>query len=65
MTNREIAAQLFLSEKTIETHLRHIFDKLGVASRASVGRALEEVDSSEQVTHGQAGDRNGTDLQQT
>jgi DNA-binding CsgD family transcriptional regulator/tetratricopeptide (TPR) repeat protein len=41
-TNREIAAQLFLSEKTVETHLRHIFDKLGVASRASVARALEE-----------------------
>jgi DNA-binding NarL/FixJ family response regulator len=41
-TNREIAAELFLSEKTIETHLRHIFGKLGVSSRASVARAVEE-----------------------
>jgi ATP/maltotriose-dependent transcriptional regulator MalT len=40
-TNREIAAALFLSEKTVETHLRHIFGKLGVSSRASVARALE------------------------
>jgi DNA-binding CsgD family transcriptional regulator len=40
-TNRAIAAELFLSEKTVETHLRHIFGKLGVASRASVARALE------------------------
>jgi DNA-binding CsgD family transcriptional regulator len=40
-TNREIAAALFLSEKTVETHLRHIFGKLGVSSRASVARAVE------------------------
>jgi Bacterial regulatory proteins, luxR family len=30
-----------LGEKTVETHLRHIFGKLGVRSRASVARALE------------------------
>ena len=40
-TNREIAAELFLSEKTVETHLHHIFGKLGVSSRTSVARALE------------------------
>jgi ATP/maltotriose-dependent transcriptional regulator MalT len=44
-TNREIAAELFLSEKTVETHLRHIFGKLGVSTRASVARAVEEADA--------------------
>jgi DNA-binding NarL/FixJ family response regulator len=39
-TNREVAAELFLSQKTVETHLRHIFGKLGVSSRASVARVL-------------------------
>jgi DNA-binding NarL/FixJ family response regulator len=40
-TNREIAATLFLSDKTIESHLRNIFAKLGVASRVAVARAVE------------------------
>ena len=39
--NREIAALLFLGEKTIETHLRNIFVKLGVSSRVDVARAVE------------------------
>jgi DNA-binding CsgD family transcriptional regulator len=40
-TNREMAAELFLSEKTIESHLRHIFAKLSVSSRVEVARAVE------------------------
>jgi DNA-binding CsgD family transcriptional regulator len=39
-TNREIASQLFLSEKTIEGHLTSVFAKLGVASRAEVAEAV-------------------------
>jgi DNA-binding NarL/FixJ family response regulator len=31
--NPEIAAQLYLSEKTVKTHVNHIFTKLGVTSR--------------------------------
>ncbi|MGE5414168.1 MAG: LuxR C-terminal-related transcriptional regulator [Syntrophomonadaceae bacterium] len=35
VTNRSIAASLFLSEKTIDRHVSNIFDKLGVSSRAA------------------------------
>jgi DNA-binding NarL/FixJ family response regulator len=40
-TNREIAEHLFLSEKTIESHLRNVFIKLNVSSRADVARTLD------------------------
>jgi DNA-binding NarL/FixJ family response regulator len=35
-TNREVAAALFLSEKTIESHLARIYSKLGVHSRTAL-----------------------------
>ena len=36
MRNRDVAAALFLSEKTVESHLARIYDKLGVRSRAAL-----------------------------
>jgi RNA polymerase sigma factor (sigma-70 family) len=34
LSNAEIGAKLFISEKTVRNHLTRIFDKLGVHSRA-------------------------------
>lgn len=42
LTNQQIAAKLFLSIRTVETHLSHIFTKLGVTSRVGVVGAMNE-----------------------
>jgi DNA-binding CsgD family transcriptional regulator len=40
-TNREIAESLFVTQKTVETHLGHVYDKLDVRSRRKLPRSLE------------------------
>ena len=43
-TNPEVAGELFLSVKTIETHMRNIFRKLDVTSRLDVAPAIERAE---------------------
>jgi DNA-binding NarL/FixJ family response regulator len=44
-SNREVAAELVVSVKTIEFHLRNVFHKLGVASRRELPGRLAALDA--------------------
>ena len=43
-TNPQIAGELFLSQKTVETHVRNLFVKLDVGLRVEVARVVERAD---------------------
>ena len=40
LTNREIGQMLYLSHRTVSSHLYRAFPKLGITSRAEIGSAL-------------------------
>jgi DNA-binding CsgD family transcriptional regulator len=41
-SNRDVAAQLFVSRRTVEHHLSKVFAKLGISSRVELARALAQ-----------------------
>jgi DNA-binding CsgD family transcriptional regulator len=47
-TNKDVAAQLFLSPRTVDHHLRNVFMKLGISSRAELIR-FPDLDGSGQT----------------
>ena len=42
MSNPQIAQALFVTRKTVETHLSHAYRKLDIGSRAELPAALDE-----------------------
>lgn len=50
LTNREVAVALYVSPKTVEAHLSRVYRKLGIRSRAELGRHM-----AEGQTHGTEG----------
>ncbi|MED7824944.1 helix-turn-helix transcriptional regulator [Streptomyces chiangmaiensis] len=48
LTNKQIGERLYLSPRTVSTHLYHLFPKLGISSRAALRDALADLRAPEQ-----------------
>jgi DNA-binding CsgD family transcriptional regulator len=52
-TDKQIAEKLFISPHTAHTHLRHIFEKLGINSRVHLSRFIDGRDPGYSNSHGE------------
>lgn len=57
MTNREVAAALFISPKTVEHNLARVYRKLGIRSRAELGQRMRQLNVRETPDSPGAADR--------
>jgi DNA-binding NarL/FixJ family response regulator len=48
LTNKEIGSRLFISERTVDAHVRNIFTKLGFTSRAQIAAWIATSDRPDQ-----------------
>jgi DNA-binding NarL/FixJ family response regulator len=46
LSNPQVAAQLFMAQRTVEAHLSRIYRKLGVTSRTGLARAIPRADTT-------------------
>lgn len=49
LTNKQIGERLYLSSRTVSTHLYHLFPKLGISSRAALRDALADLQAPERT----------------
>ena len=61
LTNREIASALFVTENTVQTHVRHIFQKFGVRSRTELAAQLLSIPTNTREARGPLGAQKGTE----
>ena len=57
LTNRDIGAAVFISPKTVEADLMHVYRKLGIHTRAELGRVIGQ--QTERKPHFSSGGPNG------